>query len=150
MKQYTLYYSVRNGGDGSAYPTFMESEELCRWDQDHMDGAWGESCDGSFSLESESDIIPISEVLTKESYFLERYVDSYDEEKVKEGAQEFLKKFFPKGLPKFKVVTEKINNLPSYLDNKVFIGETFVTKIFRSKGCSGKLFEDFLNNLKVD
>lgn len=49
----TLYYSVQNGGDGSAYPQFMESLELAEWDQDHASEGWGESCTGSITLESD-------------------------------------------------------------------------------------------------
>ena len=32
-----IWYSVLNGGDGSAYPVFMTTKELAEWDQDHMD-----------------------------------------------------------------------------------------------------------------
>jgi len=46
----TVYYSVRNLGDGSAYPTFFESEELARIDQDYLDEGWGESCTGSLTI----------------------------------------------------------------------------------------------------
>lgn len=148
MKQYTLYYSVRNGGDGSAYPKFMESEQLCRWDQDHMSEGWGESCDGSFTLESESDIFPVSKVATKESYFIEKYVEDYDAKTgFNEEAQEFLCRFFPEGLPKFTVEIEKATK--GYWYNKVFANGKLVAKIFMDKESSGKKFEDLLNNLKV-
>lgn len=144
MKEYTLFYSVGNGGDGSAYPRFMESAELCEWDQDHMDDGWGESCTGSFVLKSESDILPVSEVRTKESYFIDRYLDGFYE---KGGdAQEFIAQFFPNGLPEFTVATEETGT-KSYLYNNVFVDGRLVAKKFLSKECSGKKFEDLLNNL---
>jgi len=41
-----FWYSVRNDGDGSAYPVFMESKALCEIDQYFMEEGWGESCIG--------------------------------------------------------------------------------------------------------
>lgn len=52
-----LYYSIQNGGDGSAYPYWMESEELAEWDQRNMDEGWGEPCYGFVEVESDSEII---------------------------------------------------------------------------------------------
>lgn len=49
-----IWYSVRNGGDGSAYPVFMECEEQAELDQKHMDEGWGESCAGYVEVESPS------------------------------------------------------------------------------------------------
>ena len=64
----TLYYSVQNGGDGSAYPVFFESMELAELDQDTMDEGWGESCTGSIVLESDSPITVTYPIIhTKES-----------------------------------------------------------------------------------
>ncbi len=51
-----IYYSVRNGGDGSAYPTFMESKELCELDQKFMPEGWGEPCIGYLEIEHEGPI----------------------------------------------------------------------------------------------
>ena len=43
-----LHYSVRNGGDGSAYPQFSLSKELVEIDQEIMNElhgeGWGEEC----------------------------------------------------------------------------------------------------------
>lgn len=147
MKQYTLYYSVSNGGDGSAYPRFMESEALCEWDQDHMSEGWGESCTGSFTLQSESDILPVSEIETKESYLFDRYIDDFDEDSNNREIKEFIREFFPDGLPKFTVVTEEIENTPEYLYSIVFDGERRLAKLFRCKEDSGEKFENLLNNL---
>jgi hypothetical protein len=146
MKEYTLYYSVSNGGDGSAYPHFMESEELCQWDQDHMSEGWGESCTGSFTLKSPSDILPVDKVETKESYFVERYMDAYDCDN--EEAAEFIAQFFPDGLPHFTVTTEETGN-PEYLYNNVFVGERQVAKVFKEKGGSGSVFEGLLNGMNL-
>lgn len=52
-----IWYSVQNGGDGSAYPELMESEELAELDQDWMDEGWGEPCVGCIVVDSESPII---------------------------------------------------------------------------------------------
>lgn len=41
----TLYYSVQNGGDGSAYPRFFLTNEACEYDQETE--GWGETCTGS-------------------------------------------------------------------------------------------------------
>ncbi|MBT4207149.1 hypothetical protein HOE22_02265 [Candidatus Woesearchaeota archaeon] len=57
MYKLRLHYSVESGGDGSAYPIFMESEELTQWHQNNMDEGWGEPCNGYIDLESESPII---------------------------------------------------------------------------------------------
>ncbi len=51
-----IWYSVRNGGDGSAYPVWMESEELAELDQKWMDESWGECCNGCLKIESQHDI----------------------------------------------------------------------------------------------
>ena len=51
------WYRVQNGGDGSAYPQLMESEELAEIDQEWMDETWGEPCVGCFVVDSASEII---------------------------------------------------------------------------------------------
>lgn len=96
---YTLevYYSVHNGGDGSAYPHWYESEELAEFAQEGEE--WGEPCTGSLTLRSESPII-CDEIDSKEDYLLEmldqfgenvgeEYEDSYYHKPA-----EFLVKFF--------------------------------------------------------
>ena len=54
-----LYYSIQNGGDGSAYPEFFESAELAEWDQENplYDEGWAEDCSGTLRLESDSPIV---------------------------------------------------------------------------------------------
>lgn len=66
MSQMHLYYSVQNGGDGSAYPQLFESLALCDIDQDFQDEGWAETCSGSFIVESDTPITIISEVTTGE------------------------------------------------------------------------------------
>lgn len=141
--QYTLFYTIRNGGDGSAYPTFMESRELCRWDQDHMDEGWGESCDGFFTLESQSPIVPLGEIVTKESYWIDNYIE--DTGRSKKEEKEFLAEFFPKGLPKFSVIVEG-NGMKGYCYNKVYADSRLVARVFLPKAESGEALEKLLNS----
>ena len=54
--KYKIWYSVQNGGDGSAYPRFMESEALCIIDQKYMDEGWAEDCTGCLVVESDTPI----------------------------------------------------------------------------------------------
>ena len=50
MSKLTLWYSVSNGGDGSAYPQFFETERLTEMDQELMEEGWGECCNGSIEI----------------------------------------------------------------------------------------------------
>ncbi len=96
----TIHYSVQNGGDGSAHPKFVESEELAEWDQRHMDEGWGESCTGSLFVEGDNLTCP--DIVTAEGYYLDLLLDQEQEEK----AKKFREKFFPNGgigLPLFTV-----------------------------------------------
>lgn len=58
-----LWYSVQNGGDGSAYPQLMESEAQCELDQRFMQDGWGESCVGCFVVESDGPVVVKSVVI---------------------------------------------------------------------------------------
>jgi hypothetical protein len=51
-----FWYSVENGGDGSAYPIFMESKELAELHQKYMDEGWGEECIGRETIESDGPV----------------------------------------------------------------------------------------------
>lgn len=99
MHTLTLYYSVSNGGDGSAYPKWFLSEELAQIHQDinnELSGeGWGENCVGEISMTSESPIhIDTSFLGTKETllksldYYLER--DYHHSEGIKKLAQNFV------------------------------------------------------------
>jgi hypothetical protein len=56
-----IWYSIQNGGDGSAFPEFFESEELCKIDQEYMDEGWGDPCLGCLTIEHNGPINIIDE-----------------------------------------------------------------------------------------
>jgi len=86
---------VDNGGDGSAYPRFFDTEELAAWHQDHLYEGWGESCTGEVVVEGDNLSCP--ELQTKEGHYLDMLLDDEDE------VDEFVAQFFPDGLPEFMV-----------------------------------------------
>jgi hypothetical protein len=51
-----VWYSIRNCGDGSAYPYWFLTEEESEWDQDNQWEGWGETCNGSVETFVGSDI----------------------------------------------------------------------------------------------
>jgi hypothetical protein len=59
----TLYFSIQDGGDGSAYIMLMESAALCRIDQEFLEG-WGEDCSGSITLLSNSPVLIQDDIVT--------------------------------------------------------------------------------------
>jgi len=119
MSKLTLWYTVQNGGDGSAYPQFVESEELAEWDQDNMEEGWGESCTGSITVEGDNLTCP--DVESKEGYYLNLVCEDEDEEK----AKKFKAEFFPDGLPEF---TAKMIDDPHHYG--VFVGDRLVYRQF--------------------
>lgn len=123
-----LFYSVHNGGDGSAYPHLMESAELASYDQDSMDEGWGEDCSGSFTVESDSPIRIVDDVMTKEQYLTNKIDGEHND------TAEFISKFFPNGLPKFTVVREDNSK---FHDSKYCYFNVFAD----GKEC-GKVFEE--------
>ena len=70
MNELKIFYSVHSGGDGSAYPVPMESEELCKIDQEFMED-WGEPCWGWFTVESDSPIKLLDKVTTAKAMLKE-------------------------------------------------------------------------------
>ena len=50
--QRKIYYSIQNYGDGSAGPSWFDTEELAELDQELMDEGWGEPCTGWLTVES--------------------------------------------------------------------------------------------------
>ena len=52
----TVWYSVQNGGDGSAYPGWFLTYDDAELDQEQMCEGWGESCTGSVETFIGSDI----------------------------------------------------------------------------------------------
>ncbi len=130
-----FYYSVQNGGDGSAYPKFMESSELAEWDQDHMSEGWGESCTGYLEVESFGNVAPTAEVITALGYL----IDECDYETWREGKMEdhakFLQQFFPNGAPEFDV-SKPPDADSDYTYFSIIVDEKVVTKIFAESSTS--------------
>lgn len=65
-----IWYSVNNGGDGSAYPRWFETERLTEMDQELMSEGWGECCNGSIRIEGES--MRVLNRVTTTQEFIER------------------------------------------------------------------------------
>lgn len=63
-----IWYSVQNGGDGSAYPQFFENKRLTEIDQELMEEGWGEPCNGYIEIEGENMTILHPNVTTKEEF----------------------------------------------------------------------------------
>ena len=147
--KYTLYYSVRNGGDGSAYPIFLESQELADWDQDHLGEGWGENCSGTVTLESESPIV-CDKVISKEEYYIKYIKEDNYFKYIKDGSnqkemEEFISKFFPEGLPRFSVRGE--DSKTAYTKREVYLNDKLLCS-FWDKGSNQDL-EDFLNSSDI-
>ncbi len=100
MTKHAVWYSVQNGGDGSAYPMFLSSQRLAEWDQSHMDEGWGESCTGSLIVEAEGEV-NFPEMLDEVGYWLHRTEDEHYEPW--DLRDEYLWDFFSDGLPTFEV-----------------------------------------------
>lgn len=70
-----IWYNVRDGGDGSAYPKFFTSEALAELDDEFMvefyDGGWGEMCVGYIEVTTPGDYIVCDEATTPEEYVKE-------------------------------------------------------------------------------
>lgn len=72
MTHKTIFYSVSNGGDGSAYPHFFEDAECAEIHQNLQEEGWGESCTGSLSMFCDSDAnIIVERAQTKQEYITE-------------------------------------------------------------------------------
>ena len=56
MTKTRVYYSIGNGGDGSAYLRWFLTEELAEKDQENMEEGWGEPCYDSVETFIGSDI----------------------------------------------------------------------------------------------
>jgi hypothetical protein len=137
-----LFYSVQNGGDGSAYPVFMSSQALADYDQDNLDEGWGESCTGSITLTSESVITVKEEIETPESYLVDLIANNYNNDDKR--INKFVKEVFPNGKPIFEVQTRETSN-EKYLYNDVYVNGAKVASVFRNANASGQTFQDLLN-----
>ena len=47
MQKVTIYYSIQNGGDGSAYPIWFLTSEAAEEHQERIYEGWSEPCIGS-------------------------------------------------------------------------------------------------------
>lgn len=56
LTKITIWYSVANGGDGSAYPLWFLTELAADDNQESSDEGWGESCTGSVETFEGSDV----------------------------------------------------------------------------------------------
>jgi len=146
----TIWYSIINGGDGSAYPRFMESERLTEWDQDHMDEGWGETCNGSIEMESDSEINILTKIETELGYFL-NLVFGYNPEE--NSIIAFAEEFFEGSIPE---VSFQIN--PDYPEgpyHKIIIldsNNNFIVELFtvskKDIQYHTKVLEDLKSKLK--
>ncbi len=66
MKKITVWYSITNGGDGSAFPTWFLTEQEVEYDQDNMDEGWGEPCYGEVETFEGSNIHEAAKINSKE------------------------------------------------------------------------------------
>ncbi len=93
--QLTIYYSVEDCGDGSAYPRLFDTEKLAKWHQLHMGDGWGEPCTGEIVVKGND--LYCSKLQTKEGHYLELLLEEGDD------IDSFVSEFFPDGLPEFTV-----------------------------------------------
>lgn len=111
--KHTIYYNVQNGGDGSAYPRFFDSERLAAFDEAQMTDSWGEPSVGSLTLSSDSPIsVDDFRVMTNASYLVEMW------ENDDAAIGDFIREFFAGGLPAFAVIDA---------DSKTFYREVVIT-----------------------
>ena len=95
-----VYYSIGNGGDGSVFVTWFESEELAKLDQEFMDEGWAEDCSGWITIEHEGPIKILDTVETVDSMIKDT------KENIKEGYDEV----YVKGMKKKLGVLMKLKN----------------------------------------
>lgn len=56
MNKVVVYYSIENGGDGSAYLDWYETQEDAEFAQEYQYEGWAEDCSGSVETFEGSDI----------------------------------------------------------------------------------------------
>lgn len=140
----TIYYSVQNGGDGSAYPRFMESKELAEWDQDHMSEGWGESCTGSITLEFDSPIFCKDKVLTKEEFLWDYYINGYNPNM--EEAKEFFEKFFGDQKISVSVIdSDKETNSKDYYYARIIINNSSFDQFCKKSQTLEQIEDEIIN-----
>lgn len=116
-----VYYSVRNCGDGSAYPKFFQDKRVAEYHQEIWEEeGWGEPCTGSLEIKGDNIVVPAAMTATEFLIEATDYVDGYNIDKIKG----FISEFFPKGLPVFTVATLDENFYGVYVDGDL-VGKRF-------------------------
>lgn len=77
-----LYYSVQNGGDGSACPIFFLSKESADKHQEMMSEGWGEPCTGE--IDSYEGSTTYMEAIDSEADLLEEIAEYERQENAEE------------------------------------------------------------------
>lgn len=145
-----VYYSVENGGDGSAYPKFFVSQELADFHQDIWQGDEGfaESCTGELEIKGHN--IHIPNAYTAIQFLVEVTEDGIDDYNI-DKVKSFISQFFVKGLPTF-TVTIKNKSHYNVLADAVLVGERFEYPDKTNE--LGRLNElaklEILSDLKID
>jgi hypothetical protein len=87
-----VYYSVSNGGDGSAYPQWYLSQEVVEWIQEcyepMYDMGWGEPCWGSVETYVGSDV---HKSAIKNEEYLPKMRAEYEEWRIEEDKREAIR-----------------------------------------------------------
>lgn len=142
-----LYYVCINGGDGSAYPSFVESKELSEWIEENEDEGFTEAA-GSITLRSDSPI-DVEGIETKESYFLENMTSewpNFEEDKI----QDYIDTFFSGVRPIFAVrdsdkegFTSTYGEKETYFYVDIYHGDKLVdTKLYEEGTSREKILKE--------
>lgn len=159
-----VHYVIISGGDGSAYPSFVESKKLAEWIEMHESeqGEGFTEAAGWLSYKSDSPV-KFDNVETKESYYLENLVGEWTNLS-KESTQNYIDTFFSGTRPTFEIrdsVKEAFVSLYGDKDEwfyvDVYCKDEFIKTEMYKKGRSRKkilkeLNENFydLNNNKLE
>ncbi len=116
--QKNLYYAISDGGDGSVSAVWFETQELADWYENNEDEGWGEPCASFVTVESDSDIV-CNELRSAIGHYLE-LIDYWDEELVDcPKIKDFVKTFFPNGLPYLTLAIKDEEHYNIMLEGKV-------------------------------
>lgn len=98
-----VHYVTLSGGDGSAYPSFVESKKLAEWIEMYESerGEGFTEAAGWLSFESDSPVI-FEGVETKESYYLENFIGEWSNIDA-ESSKNYIDTFFSGVRPTFEV-----------------------------------------------
>ena len=116
-KKITVYYSIKDAGDGSAYMDIMESERLAEFDQEwtreYYGEGWAEPCNGemTINLKDKAEVDSIDDLVTKEKYYYRTFINTHNDftannERAKSFRQfyyMFIRDFFDNKPPVFEV-----------------------------------------------